>query len=227
MSDIECIIVEDEPLAVKVLKDYIAEVSFLKLKAVFKDAIDATEYLRSHQVDLIFLDIHLPKLKGMAFLKTLQKAPNVIITTAYHQYAVQGYELNVTDYLMKPIAFDRFLQAVNKVKTIETNKEVLHKDFLILNVQKKKVKVRFSDILYVESQREYVKVVTPNKILRSKMSTSEMEALLPPDSFKRIHRSFIAAIDKIEAYNTEIVEIQGTTIPVGRKYKDVLADLFL
>lgn len=227
MSDIECIIVEDEPLAVKVLKDYIAEVSFLKLKGSFKDAIDATEYLRNHQVDLIFLDIHLPKLKGMAFLKTLQKAPNVIITTAYHQYAVEGYELNVTDYLMKPIAFERFLQAVNKVKTTEMDKEVLPQDFLFLNVQKKKVKVMFADILYVESQREYVKVVTPEKVLRSKMSTSELEARLPPDLFKRIHRSFIVAKDKIEAYTTEIVEIRGTTIPVGRMYKGVLEDLFL
>ena len=227
MSSIDCIIVEDEPLAIKVLRDYIAEISFLKLKGSFKDAIDATEYLRDHQVDLIFLDIHLPKLKGMAFLKTLQKAPNVIITTAYHQYAVEGYELNVTDYLLKPIEFDRFLQAVNKVKTNEIDKENLPKDFLFLSVQNKKVKVLFSDILYVESQREYVKVVTPEKVLRSKMSTGEMEALLPPHLFRRIHRSFIVAKDKIEAYTTEMVEIRGTTIPVGRKYKGVLVDLFL
>lgn len=225
MSNINCIIVEDEPLAVKVLKDYIAEVSYLNLKGSFKDAIDATEYLRDHPVDLIFLDIHLPKLKGMAFLKTLQKAPNVIITTAYHQYAVESYELNVTDYLMKPIEFERFLQAVNKVKTTEIDKKVMQKDFLFLNVQKKKVKVLFADILYVESQREYVKVVTPEKVLLSKMSTNELEALLPPDLFKRIHRSFIIARDKIEAYTSEMVEIHGTTIPVGRKYKDVLESL--
>lgn len=227
MSNIDCIIVEDEPLAVKVLKDYIAEVSFLKLKGSFKDAIDATEYLRNHQVDLIFLDIHLPKLKGMAFLKTLQKPPNVIITTAYHQYAVEGYALNVTDYLMKPIGFDRFLQAVNKVKTIKMDEENLHKDFFFLNVQKKKVKLMFADILFVESQREYVKVVTREKVLLSKMSTSELEARLPANLFKRIHRSFIVAKDKIEAYTTEMVEIQGKTIPVGRKYKGVIENLFL
>ena len=227
MSGIDCIIIEDEPLAVKILKDYIADVSFLKLKATFKNAFDAMDYLRSHPVDLIFLDIHLPKLKGMDFLKTLQKAPNVIITTAYHQYAVEGYELNVTDYLLKPIEFERFLQAVNKVKTVNKENEHLQKDFLFLNVQKKKVKVMFPDILYVESQREYVKVVTTEKILLSKISTREMEALLPDDQFKRIHRSFIVAIDKIEAYTTEMVEIRGATIPVGKMYKEVLAKLFL
>lgn len=116
MSKITCIIVEDEPLAVKVLADYISEVPFLELKGTFKDAILATNYLHDHSVDLIFLDIHLPKLKGMAFLKTLTHPPAVIITTAYHQYAVEGFELNVTDYLLKPFEFERFLVAVNKVK---------------------------------------------------------------------------------------------------------------
>ncbi len=117
MSKIKCIIIEDEPLAVKVLKDYIAEVPFLDLQGSFKDAILATDYLRSHSVDLLFLDIHLPKLKGMAFLKMLSHPPAVIITTAYHQYAVEGFDLNVTDYLLKPFEFERFLVAVTKVKT--------------------------------------------------------------------------------------------------------------
>src|ERR1700760_2753703 len=116
MSKIKCIIVEDEPLAVKVLADYISQVTFLELQETFKDAILATAYLRDHQPDLIFLDIHLPRLKGMAFLKTLAHPPAVIITTAYHQYAVEGFELNVTDYLLKPFEFERFLVAVNKVK---------------------------------------------------------------------------------------------------------------
>src|ERR1043165_5572151 len=115
MSKIKCIIIEDEPLAVKVLADYVAQVPFLELQETFKDAILATDYLRDHAVDLIFLDIHLPKLKGMAFLKTLISPPAVIITTAYHQYAVEGFELSVTDYLLKPFEFDRFLIAVNKV----------------------------------------------------------------------------------------------------------------
>src|SRR5882757_4434666 len=144
MSEIGCIIVEDEPLAAKVLTDYIAQVPFLRLQGTFKDAILATEYLRDNAIELIFLDIHLPKLKGMAFLKTLPHPPAVIITTAYHQYAVEGFNLNVTDYLLKPFDFERFLIAVNKVKTAQketgkTNESGEIKDYLFLNVQKKKV----------------------------------------------------------------------------------------
>src|SRR5688572_29584611 len=123
MSRIKCIIIEDEPLAVKVLSDYILQVPFLELQGTFKDAILATDYLRQNNTDLIFLDIHLPKLKGMAFLKTLTSPPAVIITTAYHQYAVEGFDLNVTDYLLKPIEFERFLVAVNKIKTGEGEKQ--------------------------------------------------------------------------------------------------------
>src|SRR5215217_2749223 len=146
MSNIKCIIIEDEPLAVKVLSDYVAQVPFLEPGGTFKDAILATEYLRDHSVDLIFLDIHLPKLKGMAFLKTLTHPPAVIITTAYHQYAVEGFDLNVTDYLLKPFEFERFLVALNKVKNpereLQQSKETVEiKDHLFLNVQKKKVKI--------------------------------------------------------------------------------------
>src|SRR5882757_10176695 len=123
MSKIKCIIIEDEPLAVKVLSDYIRQVPFLELQATFKDAIRATDFLREHDTDLIFLDIHLPKLKGMAFLKTLTHPPAVIITTAYHQYAVEGFNLSVTDYLLKPFEFERFLIAVTKVKTAQKEKQ--------------------------------------------------------------------------------------------------------
>src|SRR5580692_5706359 len=159
MSKIRCIIIEDEPLAVKVLTDYIADVPFLELLATFKDAITATDYLRHTGVDLILLDIHLPKLKGMSFLKTLVNPPAVIITTAYHQYAVEGFNLNVTDYLMKPIEFVRFLVAVNKVKTAQSEQQkpkdsTETRDFIFLTMQKKKVKILFSEILYIESQRE-------------------------------------------------------------------------
>src|SRR3954469_17795304 len=124
MSEIKCIIVEDEPLAVKVLSDYILQVPFLELQSSFKDAILATDWLRNNNTDLIFLDIHLPKLKGMAFLKTLTHPPDVIITTAYHQYAVEGFNLNVTDYLLKPVEFERFLMAVNKVRMVGPEKQV-------------------------------------------------------------------------------------------------------
>jgi DNA-binding LytR/AlgR family response regulator len=230
MSNIACIIVEDEPLAVKVLSDYISQVPFLALKGTFKDAILAADYLRNHSVDLIFLDIHLPKLKGMAFLKTLTHPPAVIITTAYHQYAVEGFALNVTDYLLKPFEFERFLVAVSKVKTVlpETpapRESDERKDYLFLNVQKKKVRISFSDIVYIESQREYVRLVTDKGEYLSKMSTHEIEALLPVHRFKRIHRSFIIAVSKIDAYSAEAVEVNGVSIPIGRGYRQVLDQL--
>jgi Response regulator of the LytR/AlgR family len=230
MSNISCIIVEDEPLAAKVLSDYISQVPFLQLKGTFKDAILATEYLMDHTIDLIFLDIHLPKLKGMAFLKTLSHPPAVIITTAYHQYAVEGFNLNVTDYLLKPFEFERFLVAVNKVKSGQREKAEPKdsqdiKDYLFLNVQKKKVKILFSEITYIESQREYIKVVTTKTEYISKISTNEMEELLPSDRFKRIHRSFIISLDKIESYTADTVEVSGMSIPIGRGYRDVFEKL--
>jgi len=215
---------------VKVLSDYVSQVPFLELQEAFKDAILATEWLRQNETDLIFLDIHLPKLKGLAFLKTLTTPPAIIITTAYHQYAVEGFTLNVTDYLLKPFEFDRFLVAVNKVKRTQVDKQVpveAHdaKDFIFLNVQKKKVKILFSEILYIESQREYIKIVTTKKQWISKMSTHEIENLLPGNLFKRIHRSFIVAIGKIDSYTAEDVEVNGVSIPVGRDYRDVLKNL--
>jgi len=235
MSKITCIIVEDEPLAVKVLSDYVLQVPFLELKATFKDAILATEWLRDHAIDLIFLDIHLPKLKGMAFLKTLVNPPAVIITTAYHQYAVEGFNLNVTDYLLKPFEFERFLVAVNKIKTRQSStadqavKEQPGsqeaKDFIFLNIQKKKVKILFSEIVYIESQREYIRIVCTKKEYLSKMSTHEIEELLPANLFKRIHRSFIISVNKIESYTAEIVEVNGVSIPIGRGYRDIIEKL--
>jgi two-component system, LytTR family, response regulator len=229
MSKISCIIVEDEPLAAKVLSDYISQVPFLELKGIFKDAILATEFFRDNKVDLMFLDIHLPKLKGMAFLRTLSNPPFVIITTAYHQYAVEGFNLNVTDYLLKPIEFERFLAAVTKVKSGQADKspapQADAKDYLFVNVQKKKVKIYHSDILYVESQREYVKIVTTKKEYLSKISTRELETLLPATDFKRVHRSFIVSIPKIESFTAEEVEINGVVIPVGREYRNVLNGL--
>jgi len=230
MSNIKCIIVEDEPLATKVLVDYISQVPFLELQGSFKDAILATEYLHNHSVDLIFLDIHLPKLKGMAFLKTLTHAPAVIITTAYHQYAVEGFDLNVTDYLLKPFEFERFLVAVNKVRGTQKEKNERidvegKKDYLFLNVQKKKVKILFADIIYIESQKEYIKIVTTKKDFVSKMGTHEIEALLPANLFRRIHRSFIVSVSKIESYTADEVEVGGKSIPVGRGYRDSLENL--
>jgi DNA-binding LytR/AlgR family response regulator len=232
MSEIRCIIIEDEPLAVKILSDYILQVPFLRLKETFKDAILATDWLRQNETDLIFLDIHLPKLKGMSFLKTLTNQPAVIITTAYHQYAIEGFDLNVTDYLLKPFDFERFLKAVTKVRKSENEKlksDVTQdsKNFIFLNIQKKRVKILFSEILYIESQQEYIKIITIKKEYIIKMSTHEIESLLPTNLFKRIHRSFIVSISKIESYSSEIVEVNGVSIPIGRGYRDIMKDFTL
>jgi DNA-binding LytR/AlgR family response regulator len=230
MSKIKCIVIEDEPLAAKVLSDYISQVTFLELQSTFKNALLATEFLHDNSTELIFLDIHLPKLKGMAFLKTLKHPPAIIITTAYHQYAVEGFELNVTDYLLKPFSFERFLVAVNKVKTsrsesLKINEDEEKKDFIFLNVQKKKVKILFSEIVYIESQREYVKIVTIKKEYLSKMSTNEIESLLPANQFQRIHRSYIISISKIESYTAEMVEVNGISVPIGRDYRGIIEKL--
>ena len=234
MSKIRCIIIEDEPLATKVLTDYIAETPFLELQMTFKDAILATDFLRQNSTDLIFLDIHLPRLKGMAFLKTLANPPAVIITTAYHQYAVEGFNLDVKDYLLKPIEFERFLIAVNKVNRAQaqvlaalppTHPPEKEKDYLFINVQKRKVKILFSEIVYVESQREYIKIVTTREQFISKMSTGEIEDILPERLFRRVHRSFIIALDKIGSYTAEMVEVSGVQIPIGRGYRDVIDNL--
>lgn len=228
MSKIKCVVVEDEPLAVKVLTSYISKIPFLELKATFKDAIQATEYLHANSVDLIFLDIHLPKLKGIAFLKTLIQPPSVIVTTAYHQYAVDGFTLNVTDYLLKPIEFERFLVAVNKVRTERSGPAVDGqeiKDFFFVSVQKKKVKIAFPEILYVESQREYVKIVTTRNTYLPKMTITEIESTLPASQFRRVHRSYIVSISKIESYSADMVEVSGIAIPIGRGYREVMEKL--
>jgi two-component system LytT family response regulator len=241
MSKIRCIIIEDEPLAVKVLADYIAQVPFLELQGSFKDAIRATDFLRHNETDLIFLDIHLPRLKGMAFLRTLSNPPAVVVTTAYHQYAVEGFNLNVTDYLLKPFEFERFLVAVGKVRTTQKgapqppqslqppyypeshNREP--RDFIFLTVQKKKVKILFAEIVYIESQKEYIRIVTTKKEYISKMSTHEIESLLPAHLFKRVHRSFIISVGRIDSYTSEIVEVNGIPIPIGRGYRDIIEGL--
>lgn len=269
MSKIRCIIIEDEPLAVKILSDYIREVPFLELQGHFKDAILATDWLREATTDLIFLDIHLPKLKGLAFLKMLPHPPAVIITTAYHQYAVEGFNLNVTDYLLKPIEFERFLVAVSKVRkslpAVSTLPDAagigrtpgnsgasgvpgssgdtgasappgtrtvpptpagsVDRDFFFISVQKKKVRILFADILYVESQREYVKVVTVKGEYLTKLSTHEIESLLPLALFRRVHRSFIVSLRRIESFSAEMVEVGGLSIPIGKGYRESLEDL--
>lgn len=232
MQKYNCIIVEDEPLAAEVLSDYIKQVPFLELKGICTDAIYAMEKLQSEQVDLIFLDIHLPKLKGLDFLRALQHPPQVIITTAYQEYALQGYEYNVLDYLLKPVEFSRFLMAVNKLKqapaaTSITATATPPRMHLFFNVNKKKVKVYLDEILYIESLKEYIRIITKDKTILTKFQLGQIEEMLARNNFLRIHRSFIVAQDKIEAISATDVEINGQTLPIGRSYKELVMNILM
>ena len=226
------LIIEDEPLAAEILQEYIADVPFLELKNTYKDALSALEDMRSNDIDLIFLDINLPKLKGLDFIQTLKNPPHIIITTAYHEYALQGYELNIVDYLLKPIEFSRFLKAVNKLKMMNSLKSYSSPAFIppgstymFVNTNKKKVKLYFNDILYIESLKEYIKVYTADKIIVTKYQLGQIEEHLPKGDFLRIHRSFIVATERIEAFTSTEIEVGNKQLPIGRSYKESVIQL--
>jgi len=232
MEKYNCIIIEDEPLAAEILQEYVADIPFLTLKNTYSDALQALKDLRNNDIDLIFLDINLPKLKGFDFLQTLRNPPHIIITTAYHEYALQGYELNVVDYLLKPIEFSRFLKAVNKLKMINSVKSYTStvfippgNNYMFVNTSKKKVKLYFDDILYIESLKEYIKVYTADKMIITKYQLGQMEEQLPKGDFLRIHRSFIVAKEKIEAFTSSDIEIGNKQLPIGRSYKELVNNL--
>jgi DNA-binding LytR/AlgR family response regulator len=232
MEKYNCIIIEDEPLAAEILQEYIADIPFLELKNTYKDALSALEDMRSNDIDLIFLDINLPKLKGFDFIQTLKNPPHIIITTAYHEYALQGYELNIVDYLLKPIEFSRFLKAVNKLKMLNSLKSYSSPVFIpsgstymFVNTNKKKVKLYFNDILYIESLKEYIKIYTADKVIITKYQLGQIEEHLPKGDFVRIHRSFIVAKEKIEAFTSTEIEVANKQLPIGRSYKELVSNL--
>ena len=230
MEKFNCLIVEDEPLAAEILQDYILQIPFLACKGICRDGIYAMQILQQEKIDILFLDIHLPKIKGLDFLKTVNNPPQVIITTAYREYALDGYELNVVDYLLKPISFNRFIAAVNKLKN-QTGK-IIHPEtiatagadefFLLINVNKKRIKVFERDILFIESQREYVRIVTAKISYLTKCTLGEMEQQLQGKNFLRIHRSYIAAIHKITAFTAVSIEIGSHRLPVGRSFREIV-----
>lgn len=225
MEPYKCIIIEDEPLASEILQDYIADVPFLKLKNTYADAISALDNL--NDIDVIFLDINLPKLKGLDFIQTLKHPPHIIITTAYHEYALQGYELNIVDYLLKPIEFSRFLKAVNKLSQLNPARSIATavvtpsgKDYMFINANKKRIKIYFKDILYIESLKEYVRIHTMAQEIITKFQLGQIEAQLPKADFLRIHRSFLVAKERIDAHTGTAIEIRNKQLPIGRSYKD-------
>jgi DNA-binding LytR/AlgR family response regulator len=232
MLKYKCLVVEDEPLAAEILVDYIGQVPFLELRSVCSDAIYAIEILRTEKIDLIFLDIHLPKLKGMDFLESLKASPSVIITSAYKEYALQAFDVGVIDYLLKPIRFSRFLKAVGKMyqpnranPTEPVAAAVTERKYVYFNVGKKRVKVYIDEILFIESSREYVQITTPERSILVKYHITEMEEMLSGDNFLRVHRSFIVSKSKITAFTASEVEIGGKQIPIGRSYKELVISL--
>jgi DNA-binding LytR/AlgR family response regulator len=224
-----CMAVDDEPPALEVLKKFITSVHSLELAATCSDAVEAINFLQTKQVDLIFLDIKMPELLGTDFIRALKNPPKVIFTTAYRKYAIEGFELDAVDYLLKPISFDRFLKAVSKV--METplsdtkpeeeiqNKKAESNGYISFRSDRKMIKVTLNDILYIESIKDYIKVVTAANTVITKQSISSVEEILPPEMFIRIHRSYIVALNKIESYNNELVWIAKQELPISRMYR--------
>ncbi|MCP4459778.1 MAG: response regulator transcription factor [Cytophagales bacterium] len=224
---IKCMIIDDEPLAIEVLESYVSRLDELQLVATSTNAIKAFELLKKQSVDLLFLDIQMPKLNGIEFLKVLDPAPKVIFTTAYREYALESYDLNVLDYLLKPISFERFLKAINKMPNSELAldiseqpHEVDEEPYIFMKADRKMVKVILKDICYIESLKDYIRIKTENeKDVVSLQKMSYMEEKLPHDLFLRIHRSYIVPIKKIDAFSSQGVQINGQEIPIGRNYK--------
>lgn len=226
-EQLRCLVVDDEPLARQVIKRYIDLVPALLFAGECGNAMDAMMKLQEDRIDLLFLDIRMPQLNGNEFLRVLKNPPRVIFTTAYSDYALEGYELDVLDYLMKPIRFDRFLKAVSKL-TPEAHAVANGGDearpsatdsFVFFRVDRKMQQVLLKDILYIESMKDYLKVVTEKKTLITKQPLSTVEAMLPASGFLRIHRSYIVALAKIHSFNHELVEIGDTEIPIGSLYR--------
>jgi DNA-binding LytR/AlgR family response regulator len=227
---LKCLLVDDEPLAIEVLEKYIETVEQLEVVGTCHNALKAIEFLQKNPVDLLFLDINMPKLTGTSFVRTLENPPKIIFTTAYKEYAIDAFELNAVDYLLKPISLERFLRAVNKVTKVSLNNADetqqatnLNSGFIYFRSERKMIKLCYDEILYIESIKDYIKIFREgNAPLLVKQSITATEELLPPHLFLRIHRSFIVSITHVTAFTAKDVEIQKIEIPIGRMYKDQL-----
>ena len=218
-----CIIVEDEPIAAGILEDFIRQVPFLKLVGKCPDAVYAAEVLLEQPVDVMFLDLNLPGLKGLDFLRTLQRRPQVILTTAHHEFALESYDLGVVDYLLKPIDFDRFMKAVLK---LNKSAALLERPFHFFNANKKMVRVWLDEIVYAESFKEYIRLhLKGQKSITTKFQLGELEQLLAGQGFTRIHRSYLVSLNLIDAYGNTFVEVADHELPIGRQYRDAVLEL--
>jgi DNA-binding LytR/AlgR family response regulator len=239
---LKCIAVDDEPLALDIIADYVAKVPFLELVKRTESAIEAMQLVQEGNIDLVFLDIQMPELTGIQFLKIAGNKANYILTTAYSQYALESYDLNVSDYLLKPIAFDRFYKAVEKVRNQHQKQEVAVaapipepvatppvaapiQDFIFVKTEHKIQKIELDDILYIEGLKDYISIFTKNERVITLQNMKKMEETLPKGEFIRVHKSYIISVDKIESIERSRISIAGKTIPVGDTYRDAFFKL--
>ncbi len=226
MKTISCIIVEDEPLATERLRNYIAGIPLLKLLKAFDNGKDALEFLKDNEVDLMFLDIHLGEMSGIHLLEKNSVQCEVIITTAYPQYAVKGFDLHVTDYLLKPFVFERFEMAIDKVKVaISGNTKKESNEFILINSEYRVEKIYLRDLLYIEGMGDYRRVHTTDKRFMTLKTFKDFEEELPGDKIARIHKSYMVSLQKIESYTADEVQVYGVKLPISDTYRKTLKSL--
>lgn len=230
MSTIKCIIIEDEYPAVEILKGFLAKVSHWEIMASFDNALDAGYFLSKNKVDVIFLDIQLPELNGIDFIKTLVNPPLIVITSAYNEHAIEAFELTVFDYLLKPYSFQRFVKTLTRINIhFESDKPehaISTDKFIYVKENRQNVKVNIDDIVFIESQKEYVRIVCEKNEIKTKLGISKIEKLLSGSLMLRVHRSFMVSLSKITSYTKNQIFINSHVIPIGKFYqKDVLKQL--
>ena len=228
-NKIKCIIVDDEPIARSILETHLKKMDIVEIEASCKNAVEAFNAISSNEIDLVFLDINMPEIDGLSFAKSITADIKIIFTTAYREYAVDGFDLQAVDYLLKPISFERLSQAVQRVvdsqEVVQVNEPngQKEKEFMFVRADRKMVKIDYNDINYIESLGDYVKIHLTDKTIVTRESITNIEAKIPASDFIRIHRSFIISISKIEIFTNEFVEVGRQAIPISRTYKkDVL-----
>ncbi|MFT5147233.1 MAG: two-component system LytT family response regulator [Polaribacter sp.] len=228
MNTINCVIVDDEPVARNVLETFVAKIPNLELVKSCKNAMEAFEVANQQKIDIFFLDINMPDISGLSLAKSINQKAKIIFTTAYREYAVDGFNLQAVDYLLKPISFDRFLQSIHKYfegvsfidSEIKIEKSVLKNDFIFVRSDRKMIKINFDEIQYVESLSDYIKIHSVDKTITTRETISNIETKLPAKNFLRIHRSYIVNLKKMNSYTNEFVEIGKNAIPISRTYKE-------
>lgn len=224
-----CIIVEDEPIAAEIIENFILRNDDIKIIGKCADAVHAANLLSFNKVDLIFLDMNLPVVKGFDFLKKLKDPPFTIVTTAYQEFALEGYDFDIVDYLMKPVSYERFQIALNKFRYLaeaeEALMEAIHSDYIFLMIRKKQYKIYLEDIYFIESFREYITVHTKKESITVKMPISKMENMLNASRFVRIHKSYIVSLHKIDGFSASEIVINNKKLPIGRTYKNIIKEI--